>query len=118
MLYVVHREGGRRAQELQTVWQPPPKPAAKAEPKVDTAAVAREKARKAREYILQYAVEESESDGEGSKVYLTRLSFSYPTAEGKATMAAQCGVLAMAWDMSKPIRGMHVHNMVEGRAKN
>ncbi|CAL8464644.1 g4179 [Coccomyxa elongata] len=61
------REEGRRAQELHTEWQPPQKPAAKAEPKVDTAAVAREKARKAREYILQYAVEESESDGEGSQ---------------------------------------------------
>ncbi|BDA49474.1 Putative ATP-dependent RNA helicase DHX57 at C-terminar half [Coccomyxa sp. Obi] len=60
------REQARKAQELQTAWQPPQKPAAKAAPKVDAAALAREK-QKARDWILQYAVEDSESDGEGSQ---------------------------------------------------
>ncbi len=71
LLKMVHREEGRSAQALQTVWQPPKQPAMKAAPKVDTVA----QARKARDYILQYAVEDSESDGEGSQVYITKLSF-------------------------------------------
>lgn len=77
---MVRREEARRAQELQTAWQPPQKPAVKAAPKTDAAALAREK-QKARDWILQYAVEESDSDGEGSQVYIASLSCSDSPAE-------------------------------------
>ncbi len=70
LVHVGHREEARRQRELERVSQPPQKPAAKAGPKADAAALAREK-QKARDWILQYADVESDSDSEGGQVRLS-----------------------------------------------
>jgi hypothetical protein len=66
----MHREEARRAREQEETSLPPPVPAPKSAPKVDMAALAREK-QKARDWILQYADEESDSDSDGAQVRLS-----------------------------------------------